>query len=110
MPLTPERARYLHDKGYLTTMTGRNIRPKADKPLPIVDFKKEIDALGIEDCPDCDGGSIDVDCDACNGRGCDDEGNPCTRCSGMGVLGKNCPNCDGTGEVITTDDGDDDVD
>jgi hypothetical protein len=86
-------------------VTGRNIRPISDKPLPVVDFKKEIDALGVEDCPDCDGtGQIDVDCDSCNGTCADDEGNPCANCGAVGILSADCPTCEGTGEVPADDD------
>lgn len=91
----------------LSGLTGRNIRPKADKPLPVVDFKREMDAMADEECEECSGeGTVDVDCDTCAGMAADDEGNPCKRCDGMGVLSQDCRECDGTGRVATDSDDD----
>jgi len=76
----------------------RNIRPKADKPLPVVDFKAEAEAT--KECPQCGGfGDDHIDCEACEGMGCDDESNPCTSCEGTGMREVVCPYCEGSGLV-----------
>ena len=78
--------------------TSRNIRPKADKPLPVVDFAAEQEAA--EDCPECGGfGSLHADCSACEGLGCDDESNLCKVCNGSGEQEDECALCEGTGKV-----------
>ena len=40
-------------------------------------------------------GTGEVECDACSGRGEDDDGNKCTHCDGDGKV--RCPKCGGTG-------------
>jgi hypothetical protein len=78
----------------------RNIRPKAAKPLPVVNFAAEAEEM--EECPDCGGfGDVDSDCDACEGVGADDEGNPCRSCDATGVVQNDCALCNGSGEVPT---------
>lgn len=103
MPLTNERMAELEAKGYLDDMKRdgmRNVRPPADKPLPVVNFQEEEAAARDETCPECDGtGSIDIDCPACGGDCCDSEGNPCRKCDATGLDAEECQECDGSGVV-----------
>ena len=82
-------------------MTQRNIRPKADKPLPVVDFgggKKDGESVP---CLDCDGAGVTyITCEACHGRACDDEGEPCGACDSSGDMAFDCATCDGMGRVL----------
>lgn len=84
-----------HGVGMGRVGTGRNIRPVTGKRLPVVDFSDE-----LEECPTCDGSGEDfIDCDACQGKGCDDEGHPCKPCNATGQVWGECPMCDGDGQV-----------
>lgn len=77
--------------------TGRNIRPKTDKRLPVVDFSDE-----LAECPTCDGSGEDfIPCDVCDGQGCDEEGHPCKSCNATGEVWGTCPMCDGDGKVAS---------
>lgn len=86
-------------------MTGRNIRPKADKPLPVVDFQEEVAAAQESECEWCGGyGTVAQDCHSCDGVGCDDEGNPCRTCGATGMEKGTCIQCAGIGVVAADGD------
>lgn len=107
MPLTHERLAELRAMGVLIPPIGeyigmkrngsRNVRPPADKPLPVVNFQEE-EAHKRDDCTFCDGvGVVEVDCPACGGTCCNDEGDPCRACDSTGMDTEDCPECHGSG-------------
>ncbi|MBQ7057784.1 MAG: hypothetical protein IJM83_00575 [Firmicutes bacterium] len=74
------------------------------------------DGSGVMPCPSCDGaGYEDCECegglcDACDGSGLNEDGDPCPTCEGSGqcqICGgtsvRDCPHCDGTGMVTCED-------
>jgi len=62
---------------------------------------------GKIECPECEGAG-ELECSTCDGKGVDDEGNPCEDCNGDGTKKcedcfgngeRDCPDCDGEGYV-----------